>query len=76
MMAIVLSMTAFAQPRPPERTAERAAARRPAPANVPAKYEGGMYGFSQKVTGTLRFDDVNERLVVFGEDQKELFGLP
>jgi hypothetical protein len=76
MIAVVMSATAFGQPRPPERTAERAAARKPAPANVPAKYEGGMYGFSQKVIGTLRFDDVNERLVFFGEDQKELFGLP
>jgi len=59
-----------------ERTAERAAAKKPAPAVVPAKYEGGMYGFSQKVTGTLRFDDVNQRFVFFGEDGKELFGLP
>jgi len=59
-----------------ERTAERAAAKKPAPAAVPAKYEGGMYGFSERLVGTLRFDDVNQRFVFFGPEQKELFGLP
>jgi hypothetical protein len=26
--------------------------------------------------GTLKFDDTNSRLVFYGEDQKELFGIP
>jgi len=76
LLAFVLSVGAFGQPRPMERTAERAAAQKPAPAAVPAKYEGGMYGFSERLVGTLRFDDVNQRFVFFGPEQKELFGLP
>jgi hypothetical protein len=43
---------------------------------IPAKYEGGMYGFANKETGTLRFDDENQRLVFFGKDLKEKFSLP
>lgn len=41
-----------------------------------AKYEGGLFGFADKESGTLKFDDQNERLVFFGKDQKELFGIP
>lgn len=41
-----------------------------------AKYEGGMFGFSEKQTGTLRFDGTNLRLVFFGKDNKELFSIP
>ena len=35
-----------------------------------------MYGYSGKTSGTLKFDDTNSRLVFYGEDQKELFGIP
>lgn len=41
-----------------------------------AKYEGGMFGFSEKQSGTLRFDGTNLRLVFFGKDNKELFSIP
>lgn len=41
-----------------------------------AKYEGGMFGFSEKETGTLKFDGNNQRLVFFGKGNKELFGIP
>jgi hypothetical protein len=41
-----------------------------------AKYEGGMFGFEDKREGTLKFDDVNERLVFFSKDQKEQFAIP
>src|SRR4051812_10140693 len=54
---------AFGQPRPVEKAPAKPAAKMPVPANVTAKYEGGMYGFSQKVTGTLKMDDANSRLV-------------
>ena len=43
---------------------------------VPAKYEGGMFGYQKKESGLLRFDDANRRLVFFGKDQKEKFSLP
>ena len=35
-----------------------------------------MFGFNKKEEGTLKFDDENERLVFYGEDQKEKFHIP
>jgi len=67
----------FAQPRPVDKSASPVnAAKRPAPPSFEAKYEGGMFGFSQKEEGSLKFDDANERLVFFGKDQKEKFHIP
>ncbi|MBK8146871.1 MAG: hypothetical protein IPK58_01305 [Acidobacteria bacterium] len=71
-----VSAVAFGQPRPAEKTKEPAAAVRPAPASFVAKYEGGMFGYSRKEEGTLKFDDENERLVFLGKDQKEKFAIP
>jgi hypothetical protein len=70
-----LSMVAFTQPRPMDKTS-KPVVKAPAPASFPAKYEGGMFGYGKKHSGTLKFDDDNSRLVFYGEDRKELFGLP
>jgi hypothetical protein len=35
----------------------------PAPQTVTAKYEGGVFGYTKKMDGTLSFDDQNRRLV-------------
>jgi hypothetical protein len=75
------SIAVFAQPRPiekkPEQKTDRnTVAKTPAPNSFSAKYEGGMYGYSKKETGILKFDDANERLVFFGKDQKEMFTIP
>jgi hypothetical protein len=67
---------AFAQVRPVETKTEETKSVRPAPASFAAKYEGGMFGFSKKENGTLKFDDDNARLVFFGKDGKEKFGIP
>ena len=48
----------------------------PAPQSVRAKYEGGLVGFSKKMTGTLSFDDMNQRLVFRNEANKELLSIP
>ena len=50
--------------------------RPPAPASFQAKYEGGMFGFSEKESGNLKFDDANERLIFLGKNGKERFSLP
>jgi hypothetical protein len=47
-----------------------------APPSFQAKYEGGMFGYSEKEVGMLKFDDENQRLVFFGKDQKEKFHIP
>jgi hypothetical protein len=65
-----------AQPRPVEKTTKPTEAVKPAPASFETKYEGGMYGFTKKEDGTLKFDDANDRLVFLGKDQRERFGIP
>src|SRR5206468_6028290 len=65
-----LPVWAYAQPRP---VSQPTVAAKPAPAPVTfsAKYEGGMFGYSKKTDGTLKFDDANSRLVFLGADNKE-----
>ncbi|HEY0729921.1 MAG TPA: hypothetical protein VGD38_17685 [Pyrinomonadaceae bacterium] len=65
LMIGALLTGAFAQ-RP--RSAEPEPAKAPAPAapapkTVKAKYEGGVFGYTKTMEGTLTFDDTNERLV-------------
>jgi hypothetical protein len=74
--ALMFAFTASAQPRPMDKTSKPAATKAPAVSSVTAKYEGGMFGFSQKTDGTLKFDDENSRLVFYDKTGKELFGLP
>ena len=69
----VFVTTAVAQMKPVE--PDQAAAK-PAPPAFKAKYEGGMFGFSKKQEGELRFDDINERLVFFDKQGKEQFSIP
>ena len=64
-----------AQPRPAEK-GQTTSVKKVAPETFAAKYEGGMFGFDKKDEGSLKFDDVNERLVFFGKDKKEKFAIP
>jgi hypothetical protein len=48
----------------------------PAPQTFKAKYEGGVFGYNKKQTGTLTFDDANSRLVFRDKENKEVLGLP
>jgi len=61
-----------AQPRPIAVENKNA---KPAPESFAAKYEGGMFGYSDKFEGTLHFDDVNERLA-FKTAKGEIFSIP
>jgi hypothetical protein len=47
----------------------------PAPQTMKAKYEGGIFGYSKTMEGTLSFDDTNQRLL-FRKDNKEVFFIP
>jgi hypothetical protein len=47
----------------------------PAPQTMPAKYEGGIFGYNKTMEGTLSFDDTNNRLL-FRKGQKDLFFIP
>ena len=48
----------------------------PAPPTVKAKYEGGVFGFKDKKTGTLAIDVESKRLAFRDNTQKELFSIP
>jgi len=67
--------TISAQPRPAEKAAP-AAPQTNVPEIFSVKYEGGMFGFEKKEEGSLKFDDINERLVFLGKDKKEKFSIP
>jgi hypothetical protein len=61
----LIATSAFAQ-RPRTMDPEpgnKAPAPPPAPAKVKAKYEGGVFGYTRTMEGTLAFDDENSRLV-------------
>jgi hypothetical protein len=47
-----------------------------APQSVKAKYEGGVFGYMKKQTGTLSFDDPNHRLVFRDKQGKEYISIP
>ena len=72
--ALSLSAIVFGQPRPADKTANPNV--KAAPPTFAAKYEGGLFGFHDKVDGTLKFDDDNNRLVFLGKDKKEMFSIP
>ncbi len=70
------SWAAFGQVHPVEQPKSENIVKKTAPVSFVAKYEGGMFGFSRKEEGTLRFDDAGSRLVFFGKDNKEKFHIP
>lgn len=47
-----------------------------APPSFAARYEGGMFGYSEKIKGTMHFDDANKRLVFRNKEGKEILGFP
>lgn len=65
-----------AQPRPADKNSTVSTNRSATISSLEARYDGGMFGFNGKTKGTIKFDELNERLVFFGEDQKEKFAIP
>lgn len=81
LLLLILSLT-FALPvasqiRPVEKDEQRPTSVNvaPAPERFPAKYEGGMFGYAKREDGTIRIDDINERIVFHAKDGKEKFSL-
>jgi len=76
LIMLLLSVIGYAQPRPTERSVLPAAPSAILTTVFKAKYQGGLFGFSETDEGTLRIDDENQRVVFFGKDNKEKFGIP
>ena len=79
LLTLTLGVAVFAQrPRTADTTASDAS--KPTPAAAPqtmnAKYEGGVFGHTKTMEGTLSFDDSNSRLVFRNDKQKEMFFIP
>ncbi len=58
----------------PAQTVNRPAA--PLVQSVKAKYEGGVFGYNKKQTGTLVFDDGSSRMIFRDKMQKEYISFP
>lgn len=58
-----------------DQTASDAAAS-PAPTSVRAKYEGGLFGYNSRMSGTLTFEDANGRLLFRNKQGQETFSIP
>jgi hypothetical protein len=50
-------------PEPAAKSSTSTTQTKPAPKSVKAKYEGGVFGYTKTMEGTLTFDDQNNRLV-------------
>ena len=75
----LIAAAAFAQrPRAvaPDNTTGPMPTPPPAPSTVKAKYEGGVFGYPNKKTGTLSVDTNNNRLVFSDGKHTELFSIP
>ena len=67
---------AYAQPRMIEKKPVKVDPAVYANVSFTAQYEGGMFGFTKKEQGSLKFDDANFRLVFMDKNNKERFGIP
>lgn len=76
LVVLCFASAIFAQPRIVEKPKTEKNPAVLAPVSFKAKYEGGMFGFSHKQEGTLKFDDANFRLVFYNDQNKEQFAIP
>ena len=76
-LVLAISCAALGQrPRAVTEDTSQPAPATPPPATVKAKYEGGVFGYPKKKTGTITLDQLNTRLVFRDDKQKELFSIP
>jgi hypothetical protein len=79
LLLLVMAAAVCAQrPRPVDKSEPTDATKAtpaPAPQTMEAKYEGGVFGYTKTMEGTLSFDDTNQRLL-FRKNNKDLFFIP
>ena len=80
-LSLAMGVAVYAQrPRIADETPTDASKAAPTPAPAPqtmvAKYEGGVFGHSKTMEGTLSFDDTNQRLLFRNKQQKEVLFIP
>src|SRR5947209_14879365 len=68
----VLSAVAFSQPRAPEKAQTVSTA-----TEWQVRYEGGVFGSSNKEHGTIKVDEANQRVIfVRQSDGREMYSIP
>lgn len=76
----VVALTLPVAAQRPRAVADDASAPTPTPPEAPptvkAKYEGGVFGYTKKRTGTLVIDSSNKQLVFKDDKGKQLFHIP
>jgi hypothetical protein len=73
----VLLTGAFAQrPRTSDPELAKAPGHATAPTTVKAKYEGGVFGYTKTMEGTLTFDDMNNRLLFKDKNPPKEISIP
>ncbi len=73
---LLIASFTFGQVRPVDANVDSGKTPLPAPESINARYEGGLFGFSSKESGKLKFDDPNSRLVFYDGEGKESFSIP
>jgi|GEM_PF-2169017 len=73
---LLLSALAYAQPRPPEKAETFSH-----DVQWDARYEGGIFGASNKERGVIKVDDANSRVLFYRktdgkQDSSEMFSIP
>ncbi len=91
LFSLTFTVSAFGQVRPVEKPDDTEKAKKKEntesvevksrvqknlPDSFKVKYQGGLFGFNKKQSGTIGFDDINKRLIFFGKDGKEKFSIP
>jgi len=81
VLIIAVTSLAFAQrPRPVNNASTQPTPTTPplapAPPTVKAKYEGGVFGYPNKINGNLSLDESNKRLVFHDQKKKEILSIP
>jgi hypothetical protein len=72
----IFALAINAQVRPTDVAVTEPAIKKTVLESFEVKYMGGLYGFSKSEHGTVKFDDINERLIFLGKDGNERFSLP
>lgn len=76
LLSLLFAVCINAQPRPIEKSQLPASPTRVYPESFAVKYQGGLFGYADTETGTLKLDDTNQRIVFLGKEGKEKFGIP
>jgi hypothetical protein len=77
LIGVLLTGASAQRPRTMEaEPAEKAPPPAPAPKTMKAKYEGGVFGYTKTMEGTLAFDDENGRLLFKDKNPPKEISIP